>query len=191
MRIILEDPASRSRIEFSPVEEPSAAPAGEPRFVVDAMLGRLARWLRLLGHDVLYDPQWDDRAIVRIAAREDRIVLTRDHGLLARKIVRRGLLVSSDHVSEQLRQVLLALALHVDHGRIFTRCTACNTLVVAVEKATVEGRVPPYVFRSHARFVRCPGCGRIYWGGTHQGLALRRLEQMLAERPADGGLESA
>jgi hypothetical protein len=173
------------------VEEPAATSAGEPRFVVDAMLGRLARWLRLLGHDVLYDPRRDDREIARIAAREDRVVLTRDHGLLARRLVRRGLLLSSDHVPDQLRQVVAALTLTVDRARIFTRCIACNAAVAAVDKASIEGRVPPYVFRSHERFARCPGCGRIYWGGSHERLALRRLEQMLAERPADGDPESA
>jgi uncharacterized protein len=169
----------------------SIGPAGEvaggqgdagtppPAFVVDAMLGRLARWLRILGHDTLYDPWADDRSIARTSARENRVVLTRDHGLLARRLVRRGLLVKSDELGAQLRQVLDAFHIPPDPRRLFARCTACNGAVEPAPRDEIEGRVPPFVFRHHERFLRCPDCGRIYWGGTHRDLALRRLERLL------------
>ncbi len=155
--------------------------ADPPRFIADSMLGRLARWLRLLGHDTVYEPRWDDRTIIRIAVRDRRTILTRDRGLMARKIVRDGLLVDSEDLAAQLRQVLRAFKLTVSRESIFTRCTACNSPVVPADKAALSGQVPPYVLRRHDRFLSCPGCGRVYWGGTHQDLALRRLAEMLRE----------
>ncbi len=152
-----------------------------PRFVVDAMLGRLARWLRLLGWDVVFDPFADDPEIAALAAREDRIVLTRDRGLLARKLVRRGLYVDSEELGAQLRQVLAACGLEAAPERMFTRCVACNTPVEDVSAESVRGRVPPFVLAHHDRFRRCPGCARIFWGGTHGALARRRLEELLEE----------
>jgi hypothetical protein len=149
--------------------------------IADAMLGKLARWLRLLGFDVLYDPSWDDAAIARRAAREGRVVLTRDHGLLERRLVRRGLLVESEQVGPQLRQVLDALGLGVEPGRMFSRCAACNTPVIAAGREDVRGEVPPFVLRRHETFARCPGCGRVYWGGSHRELAEKRLRALLGE----------
>ncbi len=154
-------------------------PAAEPRFVADAMLGRLARWLRLLGWDVLYDPSLDDRELARLAAREDRVLLSRDRGLLARRIVRRGLLVRDDDVGLQLAQVLGELGLRPDPARAWTRCSVCNTLTEEVPKQSVEGRVPAYTFATHDRFRRCPGCGRVYWAGTHRALACADLVRWL------------
>ena len=152
------------------------------RFVADAMLGTLVRWLRLIGVDTAYDPHADDRAIARLAVREGRAVLTRDHGLLARRLVRDGLLVASDDLGEQLRQVIAAYALPVDPARLFTRCTACNTPVERVPPEEVQGLVPPYVWRTHQEFRRCPGCMRIYWAGTHEKHAREHLAVLLGGR---------
>lgn len=152
---------------------------GPARFVVDAMLGRLARWLRLLGHDTLYDPSAEDRELARCAAATGRILLTRDRGLLARRLVTRGVLVEHDDLAGQLRQVSAACGLALDPARCFTRCPSCNAETVDAAPEAVSGRVPPYVLRTHERFRACPGCGRVYWAGTHRDAALRRLGRML------------
>lgn len=154
----------------------------EPRFVVDAMLGRLARWLRLLGYDALYDPAADDRALARCAAASGRILLSRDRGLLARRLVTRGLLVADDDLAGQLRQVATACGLELDPARCFTRCPSCNAPTREAARDEVAARVPPYVLRTHERFRACAGCGRVYWAGSHRELALRQLAKLL-ERP--------
>jgi len=143
------------------------------------MLGRLARWLRLLGYDALYDPSADDRELARCAAASGRVLLTRDRGLLARRLVTRGLLIDDDHLAGQLRQVAAEFGLAFDPARCFTRCLACNAPTREVSPAEVEGRVPPFVLRTQERFRACPGCARVYWAGSHRELALRQLERLL------------
>ncbi|MBP7149634.1 MAG: Mut7-C RNAse domain-containing protein [Acidobacteria bacterium] len=147
-------------------------------FIADAMLGRLARWLRLLGFDVLYDASWDDATIARAAAAGGRVVLTRDHALLQRRLVREGLLVDSDDLGAQLRQVLRFTG-PPDPALMFSRCAVCNTPVVPASAAEVAGTVPPFVLRHRAQFVRCTGCGRVYWPGTHRERALAELRRMI------------
>lgn len=153
--------------------------APDPRFAVDAMLGRLARWLRLLGYDAFYDPSLDDRELARLAASSGRIVLTRDRGLLARRLVTRGLLVDHDHLADQLLCVVAAFGLVVDPARCFTRCLECNELTRTVGPEAVAGRVPPYVLRHAGAFRECPACHRVFWAGTHRRLAMRELEKLL------------
>jgi len=159
---------------------------GAPRFVADAMLGRLARWLRLCGLDVVYDPRLDDREIARIAAREGRTVLTRDAALLRRRLVRDGLFIEDQALGPQLRQVFAACGLAAERLVLFSRCVSCNGLLEEVAPAAVAGRAPPYVLRTQARFTRCPGCGRIYWAGTQVPAARARLAELLREEKADG-----
>jgi hypothetical protein len=150
-----------------------------PRFVVDAMLGRLARWLRLLGYDALYDPAADDRALARCSAASGRILLTRDRGLLARRLVTRGLLIDDDHLAGQLRQVATEYGIALDPARCFTRCLACNAETREADGEDVAGRVPPYVLRTQQHFRSCPGCSRVYWAGSHREFALRQLTRLL------------
>ncbi|MCL6429745.1 MAG: Mut7-C RNAse domain-containing protein [Anaerolineae bacterium] len=135
-----------------------------PRFVADAMLGRLARWLRILGYDTLYDPRGHDDELVRMARAEGRILLTRDTGLVCRRGVR-SLLVSHDHVEAQLRQVSAELGLRAPNR--FSRCPVCNERLEAVPKSWAWGYVPPYTFCTQQEFRLCPACNRFYWRGTH------------------------
>ncbi|UCF66563.1 MAG: Mut7-C RNAse domain-containing protein [Acidobacteriota bacterium] len=165
-------------------------PLDGPRFIADVMLGRLARWLRLIGLDVRYDNRWDDRTIVRLAVREERVVLTRDHellGSLARRAASEGLLIDSDRLAEQLRQVLDAFRIEPERLRPFRRCSSCNEIVEPVARELLQGRVPPYVLRTQRRFSRCPACARVYWAGTHHGLVLRHLRRLLGEDDDTGG----
>jgi uncharacterized protein with PIN domain len=136
----------------------------QTRFVVDGMLGSLARWLRLLGYDTDYVNQRDDAELVRIARAENRVLLTRDRELAARRGVQ-ALLVESQVLDEQLAQVKMAFPL--TPGIASARCSVCNTHLVSVTREEVADQVPAYVLRRHHHFLHCPGCGRIYWRGSH------------------------
>ena len=141
-----------------------AADTSVPRFAADAMLGRLAKWLRLLGYDTLYDPTLDDAALATVARAEERIVLTRDHALSERRGTR-SILVTSQVPREQLSQ--LRRELGIGPVAPLSRCSLCNHPLEAMERDRAEGLVPPYVFATHTRFWRCAACGRLYWLGSH------------------------
>jgi hypothetical protein len=134
------------------------------RLIADVMLGRLAKWLRLLGYDTLYDNSAADPALLRIAQAEDRILLTRDHALARQRGVR-ALWIESQELRAQIRQVQAALGPPPD-GRL-TRCAVCNARLEPVDKSQAQDRVPPYVFQTQEEFRRCPQCDRIYWAATH------------------------
>jgi uncharacterized protein with PIN domain len=146
---------------------------GCPRFLADAMLGRLARWLRILGYDAEYFPG-EDNDLLRQAWQQQRILLTRDTRLLQRRRLPPHLYIRSDHVTEQLRQVVAALRLNpaVPPAR---RCLCCNTVLEPRHKEEVLGLVPEFVWSHHEAFWGCPRCGRIYWAGTHR----RRMEETI------------
>ncbi len=151
---------------MEPVPRPSAEPPEPPRFLVDAMLGRLATWLRIVGYDAEYFPG-EDPALLRQAWRDGRILLTRDTHLLRRRRLPPHLFIQSDHVAAQLRQVVEALHLDLT-GRGARRCLRCNVVLEPRAKAEVEGRVPDFVWGHHDDFWGCPHCGRIYWAGSHR-----------------------
>jgi uncharacterized protein with PIN domain len=159
--------------------EPRDAPqAGELRLFADAMLGGLARWLRILGYDTSYERHIEDEALVRRCFAEGRLLLTRDRRLLEEWRVRRSLLVSAQKPPEQLCEVVTRLGLDWE-GRLFERCTICNTLVCAASRSTLEGRLPERIVREHTAFSRCPTCERIYWEGSHTRRIRERLESLL------------
>lgn len=148
-----------------------------PRFVADVMLGRLARWVRALGYDTLYDAVWNDAQLAEIARREERILLTRDVELTKRRGVV-SVLIADDKVMAQLAQLLRELKL--DDAGAFTRCIECNAELQTTDAAQIAGRVPPYVLATQTQFKACPQCGKIYWRGTHWNhmrAALRAMEQ--------------
>lgn len=137
------------------------------RFILDTHLGKLARYLRLLGFDALYDRGWDDEQLARLAATgERRILLTRDHGLLKRKQVTHGYFVRSDQPPLQIREVLRRFDLF-QSVQPFKRCTRCNGVVQSVDKGVVLPQLPRGVAERCEEFTRCPVCLRIYWKGSH------------------------
>ncbi len=136
------------------------------KFIADVMLGRLAKRLRLLGFDVLYDRTLDDNEIIRLSLQEDRVILTRDARLAARPLASHNIFVRSDGVREQIDQVLSALP--PDEVSVpLTRCSACNHQLTDAPKAEIRDRVPGYVYDKYPVFLRCLSCGRVYWRGTH------------------------
>ena len=144
------------------------------RFIADAMLGTLAKWLRILGYDTQFDPDLDDHQLVRIARAQDRVLLTRDRELAQR----RGLcvlLVTSEQLDAQIGQVLAELKL--TPNRSFSRCPVCNEPLAEMDREMARSLVPPYVARTHKVFKSCPSCQRIYWRGSHW----QRMDDQLAQ----------
>jgi uncharacterized protein len=144
------------------------------------MLGRLARWLRILGHDVVFFRHIEDADLVDLAARESRILLTRDTRLVLRKAARGALLIHSHLLEEQLRQMIHWNRKALLAPRLCRRCLECNVPTEPVKKQDLGDRVPVYVFRTQARFRSCPACGRVYWKATHVRDMLRRLSRSLS-----------
>jgi uncharacterized protein with PIN domain len=134
------------------------------RFIADAMLGRLARWMRLLGFDTLYLPDISDRMLLKTARQQERFILTRDSHFL-RADIDNCLHIKSDHVAEQLLQVMQDLGLTPLSD---ARCAVCNGRLEHVrEKTSVRDSVPEHVYMSLNRFQRCTQCEKIYWQGSH------------------------
>ena len=141
----------------------------EPKFVGDVNVGRLATWLRVMGYDALFLFHAEDNELVRIALRENRIIVTKDTGLAQRRLVTTGrlkvVLVQCDDFRGQIRHLIDCLGLD-DHTE-FSRCILCNEPLLEFPKESVKGQVPPYVFDSQNEFMWCTLCARIYWRGTH------------------------
>jgi hypothetical protein len=153
-----------------------------PTFFADAMLGRLARWLRMLGYDTAYEKVISDEALTARVLTEHRWLLTRDGYLVQHKVLRdRQTLIISDHLQDQLRQLRSELHIMFDLGdRTASRCAECNVLLRPIPHAEAAHAVPAYVASSHPRFVQCQNCGRIYWPGTHWTHMLTRLQELRA-----------
>lgn len=149
-------------------------PLRVPRFVADAHLGGLARLLRMLGLDTLYDNHVTDGEIRRVAGEEGRTILTRDRDLLVCRDVTHGCYVHALKPEAQLREMVERLQL-LDSVALFTRCLHCNSMLEAVDKALVVDGLPPAVAAHHTVFRRCPQRRRVYWPGDHY----RRMNEML------------
>ncbi len=154
-----------------------------PKFIVDNNVGRLAKWLRVLGFDTLFINPIADDELLAIARREGRIIVTKDTAFLRRREVMDGRLrvvfVRSNDRLGQLREVIEALNLPTP-DRWFSRCLECNSPLKAVVKAEVAGQVPPYVYATQDDFQRCPSCGRVYWPGTHWERMRAELDTVMA-----------
>jgi uncharacterized protein with PIN domain len=152
--------------DITPLLRVREQPLREPRFVADTHLGSLARLLRMMGFDTLYDNGFADDEIERIAAAQARIVLTRDRDLLKRRSITHGCYLHALRPQEQLREVCERLQL-ARNARPFTICPTCNAALRAVAKAQVEHRLPPAVRELYDRFSVCEVCARVYWEGEH------------------------
>jgi uncharacterized protein len=161
-------------------------PLRQMRFVADAHLGGLARRLRMAGFDTLYDNHFDDDEIEAIAARDSRIVLTRDRELLKRRSITHGCYVHALKAPQQLREIFERLDLAAS-VRPFTLCLHCNAPLHAVDKAQVADRLPPSVRALQTSFSTCDVCGRIYWKGSHWRRMRTLLEQTMAPPAVPAG----
>ena len=134
------------------------------RLLADGMLGRLAKWLRLLGYDTAYENDAADAELARRARAEGRVLLTRDSELAGRRGLR-ALLIQSEELQDQVQEVQGTLGPPSDPA--LSRCAVCNVPLEDVSPDEIADRVPPYVLRRQSAFRRCPGCARVYWPGTH------------------------
>jgi len=153
-------------IDISPITHLRAKPLRNPRFILDVHLGKLARYLRLLGFDVLYQNNYSDETIIEIGVKETRTILTRDVGILKNKLVVRGYWIRRSDPKAQVREVLDRFDLDSQISE-FTRCLECNGKIIPVSKQTVLKELPPRTQQYYQDFSKCNACGRVYWEGTH------------------------
>ena len=151
------------------------------KFIADAMLGRLARWLRFLGFDTLYYYGISDSNLVRIAREQDRTILTRDTRLIKRKGLGSNILITSNDPFNQLLEVVRSF--NLSRFDFLGRCVKCNgELLKVADKEQVKDAVPEFVFLQHNDFLKCPDCGKIYWQGSHP----KKFREKVAEIISDG-----
>ena len=150
---------------------------GLTRFLLTKELGRLAKWLRILGFDTVYYNQDKPSSLIIQALRDERIILTRNHHLpqgRGLKIV----VIKNEKIKKQVEEVLKTLKIRPEPGMMFSRCILCNEVLADIAKDKVKDKVPEYVFNTQEDFITCPQCKRIYWQGTHWGNVQRTLEEI-------------
>ncbi|MDP3813782.1 Mut7-C RNAse domain-containing protein [Pseudomonas sp.] len=173
------------RLDISPLLKVREKPLRMLRFIADAHLGGLARLLRMAGFDSLYDNHFDDLEIAATAAREGRIVLTRDRELLKRRLVSHGCYVHARKPAEQLRELFERLDL-ARSVRPFSLCLHCNLALRLVDLEEARERLPSRIGCRYSRFLQCDGCHRLYWQGSHW----RNMCALLAPLLASATLET-
>ncbi len=150
-------------------------------FVVDEMLGKLARWMRMEGWDVFYERRVADDILMEKVRREGMILLTRDTHLIERlKPQEEYLFITKDHLEDQFQEVLGRFSELLKEQKPFSRCVECNTLLEKIEKEAVKDKVWPYVYSSQQHFTTCPTCHRIYWQATHVNKIRERLKTLVS-----------
>jgi len=153
-------------LDITDVQHLRPKPLREPKFIADVHLGKLTRYLRMMGFDVLYKNDFDDDEIVRLSLIEKRTILTRDRGILKRSEVTHGYWIRSIKVNEQVIEVIKRFDLK-KLIKEFTRCIECNTILESICKNEIINELPPKVSQSQKSFSICPSCKKLYWKGTH------------------------
>lgn len=151
------------------------------------MLGRLARWLRLIGYDTLYFPHIEDSLILKISREENRTLLTRDTRLVKVRGLKDFLLLNENDTFKQLKSVIVTFRLKTGYeqknseGAVhLSRCPVCNSLLDSIQKGKVKKSVPEYVYNTSDVFLQCSGCKKLYWEGTHPGRFKKKLSEILS-----------
>jgi uncharacterized protein with PIN domain len=146
------------------------------KFIASRELGRLAKWLRILGFDAAYFREDNKSSFKIMALRDDRVILTRNKLILKDRALQ-SVFIKSEVLGEQIKQVLDDFKINVDDCRMFTRCIVCNAELINVDKTTVVSKVPKYIYETQENFCQCPICSRVYWQGTHWGNVQEILEK--------------
>jgi uncharacterized protein with PIN domain len=152
----------------------------EIKFIVDNNVGKLAKWLRIMGYDALLFSGEDDGTMVKMSLAQNRVILTKDNQIMKRRLVTGGrlkaILIEDDDVKAQVRQIVKALNLDY-HFKPFSICLECNQRLLKKDKEEVRELVPTYVFKTQSLYMECPSCHRLYWRGTHWQAMTRELEK--------------
>jgi uncharacterized protein with PIN domain len=153
----------------------------EIKFIADNNVGKLARWLRLIGYDTVLFKQKDDGQMIRTALSDSRVILTKDAQFMKRRLVTNGKLktihIKQDDPKLQVQEVVEALKLNY-HFRPFSLCLECNRALIARDKEQVKNLVPAHVFETQTEYSQCPICHRIYWPGTHWQAMGKKLQDL-------------
>ena len=160
-------------------------------FAVENTLGKLAKWLRILGFDTLFDHGICGREFFRSAS-SDRVLLTRTRNVEKQFRSERLLLIRSNEPRQQLLEVIRSLDIRPDDVLPFTRCVACNQRIISVEKSRVRDTVPDFVYENHDRFRQCPRCHKVFWAGSHASRVMQRIRQLFdtAQQPSGESLST-
>ena len=151
----------------------------EYKFIADDMLGKLAKWMRIIGCDVEYFPSITDKELAERAYTSGLIILTRDTLLIRRRKVRNNhFFIQSDSYKEQIRQVVKHFSID-PYTQIMTRCVLCNKPLIDIDKESIKDKVPAYVYETQNTFETCPSCKRVYWNATHKERVVKQLEEIL------------
>jgi uncharacterized protein with PIN domain len=171
-------------VDITPLLRLRPAPLRKPKFVLDSNLGRLARYLRLLGLDCLYRNDYHDAEVARIASEQQRTLLTRDRTLLRRRIITHGYYVRAQQPREQVREVLARFDLYRQVAP-FTRCTRCNGELEDVDKQEISARLEPKTRKYYDNFRICSECGQVFWQGSHHARMQRLVAALLSRDAVD------
>jgi uncharacterized protein len=154
------------------------------KFIIDCNAGKLVKWLRMLGYDAVFFEGGDDSEMVSAALSQNRIVVTRDTGVVKRRLITHGrvraVLLTSEIPQVQVRQVLRALDIN-SYIVSFTRCMECNRLLEERKKEEIKERIPPYVYKTQDKYMECHSCRRIYWKGTHWQAMIDKINNLISE----------
>lgn len=165
------------RLDISPVVRLRPRPLRNTRFSVDAHLGKLARYLRMLGFDAAYDRDSDNASLIDLSLRQKRIILTRNREILKQNRVTHGYWLRHHEPRQQLSEALHALDLF-SQVQPFTRCMDCNGRILRADKAVISDQVNPRVLQQYSEFTRCLDCGKIYWHGSHHERMLQLISKL-------------
>lgn len=151
------------------------------KFLVDRMLGRLAKELRMLGYDTLYYQGSDLYQLFRLAREEERIILTRGSKLTPKRPEDQVVRIQEDHPWAQLKELIERGLISLHEKELFSRCLLCNSLLEEASRGEVEGFVPDFIYYQYENFFRCPQCQKVYWPGTHQERMNQRIKELFGK----------
>jgi uncharacterized protein with PIN domain len=151
------------------------------KFIVDRNLGKLAKWLKIMGLDVIFFNRLDDGKFIKIATLEKRTIVTKNHRIkeMAREIPL--IFIHKDDVDSQLEEFITTSGCNPRLKDCFSRCIICNIKLKSINKKEVEGIVPEYVLYTHEKFFFCPECKKIFWPGTHHGQMIEKLNKFFVD----------
>jgi len=149
------------------------------KFVTDGMLGKLTRWLRMLGHNVRYANNLNDKILIKIAKTEKRVLLTRDVELYQQATIQHAdaFLVEGKNEAERLAALAKRFGLELELNPDASRCPKCNAKIKPAKKEKIFDKIPPSTKKFYEDFWECPKCGKIYWQGAHW----KRITETLKE----------